>query len=205
MQSSKKIKIGQLDTSKLISANYTASNNDNLIVNATCTITDVVSPVNGSNYEVTVVSGNVTIGGVVYTVGNCVKRVFNSGSWVTVVNYSEWIDYSEISTIVGFSSFTTKNIFIKCIDKTTSIVLFNISGTSNSNNATFTVNKSNNGGFINSMNALIVNNGATSLTSGRILMANNSDIVDVRRDANSQAYTSSGGKTISGQIIFKHD
>jgi hypothetical protein len=86
MQSSKKIKIGQLDTSKLISANYTASSNDNLIVNATCTITDVVSPVNGSNYEVTVVSGNVTIGGVVYTAGNCVKRVFNDGAWGTYAN-----------------------------------------------------------------------------------------------------------------------
>jgi hypothetical protein len=85
MQSSKKIKIGQLDTSKLISANYTASNNDNLIVNATCTITDVVSPEDGSNYEVTVVSGNVTIGGVVYTVGNCVKRVFNDSAWQTII------------------------------------------------------------------------------------------------------------------------
>ena len=50
-----------------------------------------------------------------------------------------WIDYSSLSTIVGWSSFTTTNIFYKYLSNDLIMVIFSISGTSNSTALTFTI------------------------------------------------------------------
>jgi len=91
---------------KPISTNYTALNNDNLIVNATCTISDVASPSNGTNYEATIINGSVTIGGVVYGMGVIVKRIYNSGSWKTcvVTDFEDWTSFAGTSTITSLIS-----------------------------------------------------------------------------------------------------
>lgn len=49
-----------------------------------------------------------------------------------------WIDFSEQSTIVGWSSFTTKQIRYKVVGNIV-YVYFNIQGTSNSTSTTFTL------------------------------------------------------------------
>ena len=73
----------------------------------------------------------------------------SQGGKIVIVNTGEtalefailvvaWLDYSAISTIVGWSSFTTKQIYVKKIDKTV-FVAFYIYGVSNSASTSFTV------------------------------------------------------------------
>jgi hypothetical protein len=60
-------------------------------------------------------------------------------SILTKLGASNWIDYSSLSTIVGWSSFTTTNIFYKYLSNDLIMVIFSISGTSNSTALTFTI------------------------------------------------------------------
>jgi hypothetical protein len=75
-----------LNGSKVISANTTASNAINYLAVANLTMTDITPPSEGAFYEVTVINGTATIGGVGYTVGQKVFRHFHSGSWRTFVS-----------------------------------------------------------------------------------------------------------------------
>ena len=70
-------------SSGYITANTTAVNNGKYIANGTLTVSDIASPVAGSNYEVVVRGGVVTVGGVAYTNGTTVLRVHNGTDWVT--------------------------------------------------------------------------------------------------------------------------
>jgi hypothetical protein len=74
-----------LNGSKVISANTTAKNAINYLAVANLTMTDITPPSEGAFYEVTVINGTATIGGVGYTVGQKVFRHFHSGSWRTFV------------------------------------------------------------------------------------------------------------------------
>jgi hypothetical protein len=64
-----------------ITANTTAVNNARYIANGTFTITDIASPVAGSNYKVTVANGLVTIGGTAYDRGSEITRIFDGSVW----------------------------------------------------------------------------------------------------------------------------
>jgi hypothetical protein len=75
-----------LNGSKVISANTTAKNAINYLAVANLTMTDITPPSEGVFYEVTVINGTSTIGGVGYTVGQKVFRHFHSGSWRTFVS-----------------------------------------------------------------------------------------------------------------------
>jgi hypothetical protein len=75
-----------LNGSKVISANTTASNAINYLAVANLTMTDITPPSEGAFYEVTVINGTATIGGVGYTVGQKVFRHYHSGSWRTFVS-----------------------------------------------------------------------------------------------------------------------
>jgi hypothetical protein len=179
---------------KLISANYTANNNDNLIVNATCTITDVASPSNGTNFNVTIVNGSVTIGGVVYTtLGSKITRVYNSGAWKTfvVTGFEDWTDYSATSTITGFSSFTAKTI--RYLPKYKEALFYvNISGVSNSGLLNFTI----------PFNAIatsifpckITNNSLDQSAMGVLFTTVGSDVVQVKINGAFGNFTSSNNK-----------
>jgi hypothetical protein len=74
-----------LNGSKVISTNTTASNAINYLAVANLTMTDITPPSEGAFYEVTVINGTATIGGVGYTVGQKVFRHYHSGSWRTFV------------------------------------------------------------------------------------------------------------------------
>jgi hypothetical protein len=203
MQSSKKIKIGQLDTSKLISANHTAVNNDNLIVNATCTISDVASPTNGTNFNVTIVNGSVTIGGVVYSqVGSKITRVYNSGSWRSFVflDNKEWIDYSATSTITGFSTITTR-VIRYILGNKQALFYANIAGVSNSGLLNFTL----------PFNAIatsvfpcqITNNNIDQTAMGILFTTVGSNVVQVKINGAFANFTSSNTKGFALTFILE--
>jgi hypothetical protein len=69
----------------VISSNTTATNGTKYLAVANLTMTDITPPSEGAFYEVTVINGTATIGGVGYTVGQKVFRHFHSGSWRTFV------------------------------------------------------------------------------------------------------------------------
>jgi hypothetical protein len=85
-----------LNGSKVISANTTAKNAINYLAVANLTMTDITPPSEGAFYEVTVINGTATIGGVGYTVGQKVFRHYHSGSWRTFVSQNA----SSLSKIV---------------------------------------------------------------------------------------------------------
>jgi hypothetical protein len=200
MQSSKKIKIGQLGTSKLISANYTAFNNDNLIVNATCTISDVSSPSNGTNFNVTIVNGSVTIGGVVYTtLGSKITRIYNSGAWRSYAD-TEIIDYSDLSTIVGFSIFTTKSIHI-VLKNGIGTCFYDIAGVSNSVIKSITLDRNVIVSVVKT-DLTFINNGSALTSDGRVVVNSGSNVVDFRRDGVGTIFTASGNARVVGQFDF---
>jgi hypothetical protein len=71
----------------VVSSNITAQNDTVYHVVANATFTDP-SPVEGRGYVVFVRNGTATIGGVGYTLGRFIWRIFHSGGW----NNFEWID-----------------------------------------------------------------------------------------------------------------
>jgi len=110
-----------------------------------------------------------------------------------------WIDYSSLSTIVGWSSFTTTNIFYKYLSNDLIMVIFSISGTSNSVDATFTLPFSNSNAFSIHFQANVSNNGAANL--GRSLMPAG-NLVDIRAGVSGGAFTATGTKSAFGQFLL---
>lgn len=188
------------DNAKLISANYTALNNDNLIINATCTITDVASPTNGTNYTVTIINGSVTIGGFAYTqVGSKITRIYNSGSWRTFID-TEFIDYSNISTIVGFASYTTKTIHI-LLKNGIGTCFYHLAGVSNSTTKSFTLDRN---VVVNvfKLDVYVQNNSTISNACGRVIVNTGSNVVDFRFNASGSGFTNVNNAAVVGQFDF---
>lgn len=68
-----------------ITSNTTAVNNGRYIANGTLTVSDIALPVAGSNYEVIVRGGSVTIDSQAYSEGNIIQRIHDGTSWATYV------------------------------------------------------------------------------------------------------------------------
>ena len=182
------------DNAKLISANYTSLNNDNLIVNATCTITDVTSPSNGTNFTCTILSGTVTIGGVDYTqVGSKITRIYNSGAWKSYVylDDKEWIDYSSTSIITGFSTFTNKVIKYKPKYKE-ALFYVNILGVSNSGLLNFTIPF--NAITTSVFPCAVANNSVDQSAMGMLYTTAGSDVIQVKINGAFGNFTTSNNK-----------
>ena len=117
-----------------------------------------------------------------------------------------WIDFSEQSTIVGWSSYTTKRYRYKVVGN---IVYVNIAidGTSNSTSTNFTLPilpKVN----ISAIISLTIDNGIGTLT-GRFTILSNTLSVDCQRPTSSSnlsatsTWTASGTKQINGQFFYE--
>ena len=114
-----------------------------------------------------------------------------------------WIDFSEQSTIVGWSSFTTKSIRYKVIGNTV-CVLFNIQGTSNSATTNFTLP-------VIIKNVILfmnyaVDNGTASIGLGYMTASNINTISFQRYSAlntPTPTWTASGTKQIIGQFFYE--
>lgn len=113
-----------------------------------------------------------------------------------------WTDYSATSTIIGWSSFTTKKLYYKKIGKTV-FISFYFAGTSDSTSVTFTLPFTSS----NTLEVLGVgrayDNGGASIACAVYIHAN-SDSVGASKDMTGSggSWTASGTKLIEGQFFF---
>lgn len=114
-----------------------------------------------------------------------------------------WIDISGSSTIIGWSSFTTKIIQYQVFGDSV-LVQWELRGTSNSTSSSFTVpipklagtNQSN--GFAQS-----TNNGVQEQFAGRANIAAGASIVNLIRNWQGNTWANSGTKISVGEIIYR--
>ena len=113
-----------------------------------------------------------------------------------------WIDFSEQSTIVGWSSYTTKVIKYK-ITGNMLLCNFNIEGTSNSATTSFTVPYGSKNIFLDSGGQLFLNNGGAVI--GRFSCANNVVSFQYWNNLTSttSTWTASGTKRIQGFFFYE--
>ena len=124
-------------------------------------------------------------------------------SVITEINHldpTDWVDYSATSTVVGWSVLTTKKIRYRVIGKQV-FVLFDFTGTSNSNSTTFTLPYTSNTNSSSALNFYwSVNNGAS--TTGQVVLSANSNTCILYTNFNA-TWTSSGTKSATGQLFYE--
>jgi len=116
-----------------------------------------------------------------------------------------WTDYSETSTVVGWSSIDYKAIYTKKIGKTV-FVKFYIQGTSNSTATTFTVPYSSiavGGGEFGALLIYGSDNSSNLTAPGVIKLPIGSNIVYVFKGLPEVVWTASGTKRIQGQFFYE--
>ena len=116
------------------------------------------------------------------------------------VSESAWTDYSATSTIVGWSSFTTKQIYYKDIGKTR-FVYYKLDGTSNATTASFTVPSASSntidcGGPTRTDDNSVVN-------LGHFVLAANASVVNLYYSPAAASWTNSGTKRVIGQFTYQ--
>jgi len=118
---------------------------------------------------------------------------------INLLDPTDWVDYSATSTIVGWSSFTTKQIRYRVIGKQV-FVQFLLNGTSNETTSTFTLpsNSVNSNYFF----GYSINNGAV-IGSGLVNTNQISNIVNCYSSATAGAWTASGTKLIVGEFFYE--
>jgi hypothetical protein len=110
-----------------------------------------------------------------------------------------WSDFSEASTIVGFSSFVTKIIWYIDIGPVR-VLYFFISGTSNSTGLSFTLPGTNQSGGI--LSAVTRNrNNSAGVAAGYCDVESASDVVNCYQSAGA-GFTASGNKAAIGLLII---
>lgn len=126
----------------------------------------------------------------------------NNNVMATIPTVGTWVDYSALSTIVGWSSFTTKSIWILNVDNKFLLVNYFIDGVSNSSPTSFTIPNNaieridNNGIRCGSNGIFAVNPGASYILAG-------SKIINFILNSSGAGFTASGNKTIIGKEIIK--
>ena len=112
-----------------------------------------------------------------------------------------WIDFSEQSTIVGWSSFTIKKIYTKTIGKTV-FVSYYLSGTSNATTSTFTLPYACENTITRYFSqGYSSDNGTPSDGIGYIV--ENKTTVDLRSTRSEGSWTNSGTKICNGQFFYE--
>ncbi len=112
-----------------------------------------------------------------------------------------WTDYSNISTIVGWTSFTTKKI-LYCRFGIIVLIVFQLEGTSNSLTTSFTLPYSKNADPANLSGALGLteDNGVVLTTPGRWNLTTN--VISCFTNMASAIWTASGLKWIRGELFY---
>jgi len=114
-----------------------------------------------------------------------------------------WADYSATSTIVGWSSFSTKAIYTKKIGKMV-FVTFVLSGTSNATNATFTVPYTSSNTIVTFFSTShLIDNGSPVNTGANGTLSNNTATVTLYKDGYSGAWTNANNKQVTGQFFYE--
>ena len=111
-----------------------------------------------------------------------------------------WVDYSLTSTIVGFSSLTTRSIWV-LETSTELIVIYNLDGTSNSVNTSFTIPSNSSLEIFTTLR--IKNAGTTPTNFGLLYVGTNSNVVSFFIGNNGALWAATLGKSVTGQVIIK--
>ena len=119
----------------------------------------------------------------------------------TKVTQNTWVDYSATSTIVGWSSFTVKNIRYYVVGKIVT-VFYQFNGTSNSTTTTFTLPFANAGANVFYPIAY-TNNGTSGVAAGRTRFLTGDSFATMAIDWANTAFSASGTKTAAGTIIYE--
>lgn len=110
-------------------------------------------------------------------------------------------DYSDDSTIVGWSAYTTQKISY-LLKGDLLFVQYNLAGTSNSIFSSFTLPKASGVGFTSTAVGLAGDNGGTKV-AGLISVVNESSICTLGKDVAGSSWTNSGTKTVQGEIFLR--
>lgn len=115
-----------------------------------------------------------------------------------------WADYGATSTIVGWSSFTSKLIYTKKIGKTV-LVSFSISGTSNATGVTFTLPYAAAAGvsFQGHTGYGTIDNTSTNMPDGVFVLGAGGSTVTVYTSVAGANWTASGTKTVTGTFSYE--
>lgn len=117
-------------------------------------------------------------------------------------NMLDWVDFSNISTIVGWSLFTTKQIHYRYLNLNTVLVNFVLIGTSNSVDSSFTL-PSGCMNYVACPAGMVGDNGVLSVNPGSIVCLEATDTVVLSSDLTRSNWTASGIKSIAGQFIYR--
>lgn len=115
-----------------------------------------------------------------------------------------WVDYSASSTIVGWTTFTTKKIQYKKVGKLI-FCMYDIRGASNSTSTTFTLpnNKVNDGAALNFLTRVNDNGGANTVAIGSMSGASNVVTFTPSMTGASNTWTNTGTKNIIGEFWYE--
>lgn len=114
----------------------------------------------------------------------------------------DWYDYSELSTIVGWSDFSTKQIYVAKLGRTV-FVMFYLAGTSDSTGSTFTVPYTvNDLMMMISVNVRRSDNDGTEAV-GLAIINNTTKLCTLYSTLAKGAWTASGHKRIQGQFFYE--
>lgn len=115
-----------------------------------------------------------------------------------------WSDYSASSTVVGFSSFTTKSIYQKRVGNVVHVG-FDITGTSNSTSTTFTLQNANAAGVICTgiLGYNSTDNSASLSTDANFLLNPSSSTVTCYTNRGGSLWTASGTKRVNGSFTYQ--
>lgn len=123
---------------------------------------------------------------------------------LNVPNYATsggtWVDYSATSTIVGWSSFTTKKIRYLVLGKQI-FVIVELAGTSNSTTTTFTLPTANNNQIYTLNYAFVINNGVVEV--GGVEIPLSSSTVTCTRTLGNPTWTNLGSKRVWAQFFYE--
>jgi hypothetical protein len=117
------------------------------------------------------------------------------------VTQNTWVDYSATSTIVGWSSFTIKNIRYYVVGKIIT-VFYQFAGTSNSTTTTLTLPFANAGTNVFYPNAY-TNNGVSGVAAGRTRFLTSDSFATMAINWANVDFSAIGTKTCSGTIIYE--
>ena len=130
---------------------------------------------------------------------NAQKIDLDATDFVRRKELGAWRDYGAVSTIIGWSAFTVKELYYL---KASGLmfVMYRIAGTSNSVNTSFTLPSAIKAGVTIEIPIAGADNGVY-LTTRICLLTGGSNIVNFYSALGSAAWTASGTKAIGGQFV----
>lgn len=137
-------------------------------------------------------------------------RVLRNPGAVTVAKFTSlsdfftdgWTDYSSTSTITGWAAgMAVQRIYYKKIGKLV-FVQFNLSGTSNSTEAKFTLPYTHNSDIFIILPIRVRDNGG-AYTTGLFQVATGGSEVSCFKDLTSAAFTATGAKRVDGSFFYQ--